>query len=1103
MNTLLTILIPIAFGFLSLDPLLDQAISQDTDPPTLQLIKSKLSALENSPIDEKEKLALQSQYTEAEQFLQNALDSASEAEKHKKEQESALENIESWKTNLQQLEAQEKNGEAIALPKDISDLQKVIDVQSDAWKKLTEEKSELAKELALIEKKPLQISNRLSEIQIRQNELKELIKQTATGNSALETAQNLKLRSEQHALAAERKMLSTEDKSIPDRQANIEAKLNYKDRKCEIDSETLDNLRIEQVRINQSEAEKVISFVENFKSTNAPDLIEAAANLKELVAEDKTSTSQRYQVNEFDTAIGSKLKKITLEYDSLAAELELGSGGQAMAKSLLYLQSEIHNGFLEIEQKQPEALPSVDETFALERQINLGLRKQKDLENRYEDSDSLEIEQLLSYRKRYLDKLREQYKNLTRDLAILKAKKQQFSDKTDEIDNSIKEKLLGMRTTNSFNFDSVIELKNGIQWASDPKHGSEFLNALLLTLRRSPIATTIFLTAFLALALLRIKFISALVKIKSHVRKISTDQYYYTWQALLLTVLMSLPGALLFAGTGIALSQIETSSGWLDGLAHGLKLSAVVIVSLQLIYNACRKDGLGDTHFHWNARPLALTRRVIRSFTLMFIPAIIIASITVHGDAAVHFGGLGRIMLIFASLSMFIAFYRLFRFSDGILAEVISEHPLRIMSRLRFLWFPILLSCPIAISVLAFYGYTYTALQMGIGMMTAVIISAGGVLTYSMIIRWFAIRYRRLALAEALEKRRLKQQQETPLPDSAGDRLILMDDQEEVIDLASVGDQARELIRLLVSLATLFLIALAWSQSVPIFEAADNIKIPVFGSPTLLSLIQAGLVIVVTYGAVQNLSSLIELVLSSDTRINMGTRTAITTLCQYGVIAIGIAIFAHILNLKWAQFGWIVTALSVGLGFGLQEVVANFVCGLILLFERPIRAGDIVTVEGTTGKVVKINMRATIITNWDRQDLVVPNKTLITGSFINWTLTASINRVQIIIGIAYGSDTQLARKLLVEIANEHPSLMQEPPPISTFDGFGDSALTISLRAYLPDLEDRLKVITELHTMINQRFAEHNIEIPFPQRDLHLRSGWPTPGGPQSPPISDT
>ena len=232
---------------------------------------------------------------------------------------------------------------------------------------------------------------------------------------------------------------------------------------------------------------------------------------------------------------------------------------------------------------------------------------------------------------------------------------------------------------------------------------------------------------------------------------------------------------------------------------------------------------------------------------------------------------------------MLLALYRLFRFSDGILADVIREHPLRMISRLRYLWFPILLSCPVAISVLAIYGYTYTALQMGIGMMTAIIISAGGVLTYSLIIRWFAIRYRRLALSEALEKRRLKQTQDASnlIPDTAGDRLIHMEEQEEAIDLASVGDQARELIRLLVSLSTLFIIALAWSQSVPIFEAANNIKIPFFGSPTLLSLIKAALVIVVTYGAVQNLSSLIELLLSSDTRINMGTRTAITTLCQY------------------------------------------------------------------------------------------------------------------------------------------------------------------------------------------------------------------------------
>ena len=1105
MKLLSSILIGIFISFLTVEPLYSQSTPQDARPPQIESLQSKLDALNaDSTIEEKDKLALIKHYKAAIQFRQNAEQSKAQTETFNAEVKNSPGETKDWLSKLEELESEKKTDAPIVLPEDASNLQKIIDTRSDELETLTERKSYLANEISQSNTRPIEISTRLREIQTRQSQLKEFLDQPAASDSAQQTAQNLEFSSERYALTTEEEMLVAEQKSIPVNLARFEAELNFQNQAWDIDSEKLKNLKVEQSKINQSEAQKTLSNIKKFNFPNNPDLVEATTNLEALIEEYELSVNQRNQIDDFYRAIVQKLKKITGEYDSFAAELKFGGGGQAMAKSLFYLQTEIHSGFLEIEQKQPEALPSVDDTFAKDRENSLQIRQQKVLADEYKDTDSSDIQQLLDYRDKYLTDLKDQYKNLTGDLAKLKAKKQEFFEKTDQIDKSIKESLLWMRTSNSFGLDSALDLKEGIQWVADPKHGLDFLNAILLTLERSPIATTVFFTVFLSLALLRIKFISSLVKIKSHVKKISTDQYYYTWQALFLTILMSLPGALLFAGVGLTLSQIETSSGWLDGLAHGLKLSAVVIVSLQLIYNTCRKDGLGDTHFHWNARSLALTRRVIRSFTLAFIPAIIITSITVNGEAAVYFGGLGRVMLVFACLCMLLALYRLFRFSDGILAELILEHPLRMICRLRFFWFPILLICPIAISVLAVYGYTYTALQMGIGMMTAIIISAGGVLTYSLIIRWFAIRYRRLALAEALEKRRLKREHEnpSPTPETGGDRLILVDDQEGVVDLASVGDQARDLIRLLVSLATLFLIALAWSQSVPIFEAVDSVKIPFFGSPTLLSLIKAGLVIVVTYGAVQNLSSLIELLLSSDTRINMGTRTAITTLCQYGVIAIGIAIFANILKLEWSQFGWILTALSVGLGFGLQEVVANFVCGLILLFERPIRAGDIVTLEGTTGKVVKINMRATIITNWDRQDLVVPNKKLITDSFINWTLTAPINRVQIVIGIAYGSDTQLARKLLVEIANEHPSLMQEPPPISTFDGFGDSALTISLRAYLPDLEDRLKVITELHTRINERFEEHNIEIPFPQRDLNLRSGWPGLSGAQAQPAPE-
>jgi potassium efflux system protein len=178
----------------------------------------------------------------------------------------------------------------------------------------------------------------------------------------------------------------------------------------------------------------------------------------------------------------------------------------------------------------------------------------------------------------------------------------------------------------------------------------------------------------------------------------------------------------------------------------------------------------------------------------------------------------------------------------------------------------------------------------------------------------------------------------------------------------------------------------------------------------------------------------------------------------------------------------------VGLGFGLQEVVANFVCGLILLLERPIRVGDVVTVEGTTGTVTRIRMRATTITNWDRKELVVPNKTLITSTLLNWTLSASITRVVIPVGVAYGSDTEKARRILLDTAADHPLVLDDPAPMAAFEGFADSTLSLSLRAYLPCPDNRTRTITDLHAEIDKRFAAAGIEIAFPQLDLHIRGG---------------
>ncbi|HSG70328.1 MAG TPA: mechanosensitive ion channel domain-containing protein, partial [Planctomycetaceae bacterium] len=207
----------------------------------------------------------------------------------------------------------------------------------------------------------------------------------------------------------------------------------------------------------------------------------------------------------------------------------------------------------------------------------------------------------------------------------------------------------------------------------------------------------------------------------------------------------------------------------------------------------------------------------------------------------------------------------------------------------------------------------------------------------------------------------------------------------------------------------------------------------------------------------------------------------------YCLLAVGILIAMNVINLGVTQMSFVLGGLAVGLGFGLQELFANFVSGIILLFEQPLRIGDIVSIGDVTGTVTKIRIRATTVTDWDRKEYIIPNKELITGTFRNWTLSDSTNRIVIEVGVAYGSNTDQARRLLLDVCREHPKVLKDPLPSAVFDRFGDSALNLTLRCFLADFEDRLNVIHELHTAIDRKFKQAKIEIAFPQMDLHLRS----------------
>jgi small-conductance mechanosensitive channel len=225
-----------------------------------------------------------------------------------------------------------------------------------------------------------------------------------------------------------------------------------------------------------------------------------------------------------------------------------------------------------------------------------------------------------------------------------------------------------------------------------------------------------------------------------------------------------------------------------------------------------------------------------------------------------------------------------------------------------------------------------------------------------------------------------------------------------------------------------------------------------------------------------------------------GTREAMVTMSGYAGAAVAILVALSVAGVQFTNLAIIAGALSVGIGFGLQNIVNNFVSGLILLFERPVKTGDWIIVGGTEGYVKRISIRSTLIQTFDRADVIVPNSELISGQVTNWMLFDPRGRVRIPVGIAYGSDTALVKEVLLRIAAEHPRIISDgsaTEPKVLFMSFGDSSLNFELRAFIQNIDERLQVISDVNFAIDAAFRERGIEIPFPQRDLHVRS-WQKP-----------
>jgi potassium efflux system protein len=411
---------------------------------------------------------------------------------------------------------------------------------------------------------------------------------------------------------------------------------------------------------------------------------------------------------------------------------------------------------------------------------------------------------------------------------------------------------------------------------------------------------------------------------------------------------------------------------------------------------------------------------------------------------------------------------------------------------------------------LAVFGYYYTAQQLALRVLFTISLFVLLVTLRAFLLRLLLVHRRHLSIRQAQERRAAALAAAAQGTGGVAVSRTVIPIEEATVDLAQLSSQTQRIVTTLIVVAVLVGTWGIWDDVVPALNILDRWQLwstveqftesttnatgetvlvtrDIVRQVTMVDLLLVSVIAAITMVAFRNIPGLLEIAVLQRLPLETSARYAVTTLASYAIILIGVVMGAGSLGLRWNQIQWLATALTFGLAFGLQEIFANFVAGLIILFERPLRVGDIVTVDDVTGVVSRVRIRATTITNWDRKEFVVPNKEFITGKLLNWTLSDQVNRIVINVGIAYGSDTDKARNLLLKIALEQPLLLADPGPIATFEGFGDSALNLVLRAFLPTFENRQNVIHELHTAIHREFAAAGLAIPFPQRDLHVRS----------------
>ncbi|WP_421259902.1 miniconductance mechanosensitive channel MscM [Aeromonas sp. 600774] len=949
----------------------------------------------------------------------------------------------------------------------------------------------------------LRVDDLRKQLQLTRSQLERL--SFSSESDRQQEAQLLLTRMKEQSLSDRIQMLELEQLSAQQRNDLGKLKLQQLNLAIADEDEWQASLLAQQNQLRREKTELALKESERLRkqlTTDMPLLLEQQQKNQALSIQLGTLEDQIERVQDEQLTIDKNLFELNDLVNSVREQLEWLQISTAYGENLRSKLSDLP-AYFPLDKLESEIVNARMAKYQYESEQD-GLKDTRQLRDKLmaEEEVTLDrpqqavLDNLLKARRQLLTRLNDASDTLIQEQTRLKLLYSRQNSKIDEIRELSASHLFWLPDVRPFTPQVMLGIPAALALAFNPNNWLQLPYAIA---ENSPITLTLASLGLLVLTWSWIKLARHLSQfcdyIAPRIGKVTQDKFSLTSRLLLRSLIASLPlPAMVLMVRGL----LEGAWQYPFAVAIGRGLGEIwfLLLALVMARHLTLERGILILHFRWPKERVQQVWNQFRTLLLVLIPSFFVQGMANSYQEHAFYDSLGRMAFMIGALWLLLFFARLNRERLPLTwgqSDMTKPHLLH-----HFIWNSLMLA-PLLAVIGSLFGYFYTSRTLLRQLELSLLMGLGCLLIYYLARRWMLIQRRRLAFERAKSKRaemlaqRGRDDNQEELSSEIPDVV-----EETELDLDTISAQSLGLVRTLLMLGFTMLVVVQWSDLNSAFSFLSNIEVWQVSSKiggieqlsaiTLQDLMLTAFVFILTVVTARNLPGLMELTLLQHLSLSPGTGFALTTISKYLVILVGALTGFSMLGIDWSKTQWLVAALSVGLGFGLQEIFANFVSGLIILFEKPIRLGDTVTIRDLTGTVTKIKTRATTIVDWDRKEIIVPNKAFITEQFINWSLSDAITRVKLRIRIGLTRDPKLVQRILEEAIHASTLVLETPSPEVFLIEFTDSALIYEIRLYVNNMDHRMPITHEVHSLVLEKMQQQGLTLPHQQIDIHLSRG---------------